>query len=112
SAAPSSSRRPAGAGGRCSGSRGTSGPLPRRTTGLLRPRRPRRQRARWRLLTRRSGRTGSATGRREDASNVWGWRIMSEPGFEVAAAYVRVSPDASDFPAALDEQVGGLTLSV
>jgi hypothetical protein len=37
---------------------------------------------------------------------------MSEPGFEVAAAYVRVSPDASDFAAALDEQVGGLTLSV
>ena len=37
---------------------------------------------------------------------------MSEPGFEVAAAFVRVTPDTSDFPSALDEQLGGLALSV
>ena len=37
---------------------------------------------------------------------------MSEPGFEVASAFIRVSPDTSDFPSALDEQLGGLGLSV
>jgi hypothetical protein len=37
---------------------------------------------------------------------------MSEPGFEVAAAYVTVTPDVSDFAAALDEALGGLQLSV
>ena len=37
---------------------------------------------------------------------------MSEPGFEIASAFVRVQPDAADFAAALDEQVGGLALSV
>ena len=37
---------------------------------------------------------------------------MSEPGFEVARAFLAVSPDASDFAAALDEELGGLTLSV
>lgn len=38
--------------------------------------------------------------------------MSEESGFEVARAYVAVSPDASDFAAALDEQVGGISLSV
>jgi hypothetical protein len=37
---------------------------------------------------------------------------MSEQGFEVAAAYVTVSPDASNFADALDEQIGGLSIAV
>jgi hypothetical protein len=37
---------------------------------------------------------------------------MSESGFEVAAAYVRVSPDVADFPALLDEALGGLQIAI
>ena len=37
--------------------------------------------------------------------------VAGESGFQVAAAYVSVSPDASDFAAALDEQVGGISIS-
>jgi len=37
---------------------------------------------------------------------------MSESGFEVAAAYVRVSPDVADFPALLDEAIGGLQVAI
>jgi hypothetical protein len=37
---------------------------------------------------------------------------MSEQGFEVASAFVTVSPDASNFADALDEQVGGISVAV
>jgi len=38
--------------------------------------------------------------------------MSEEAGFEVARAFVSVQPDASDFAAALDEQIGGLSVSV
>jgi predicted nucleic acid-binding Zn-ribbon protein len=38
--------------------------------------------------------------------------MSEESGFEVARAYVAVDPDASDFADSLDEQVGGLQVSV
>jgi hypothetical protein len=37
---------------------------------------------------------------------------MSEPGFEIAAAFLSVLPNTSDFAAALDEALGGLSLTV
>jgi hypothetical protein len=38
--------------------------------------------------------------------------ISGEGGFEVGRGYIAVSPDASDFAAALDEQIGGLSVAV
>jgi hypothetical protein len=38
--------------------------------------------------------------------------MPDESGFEVAAAYVTVTPDASDFAQALDEEIGGLSVAV
>ncbi len=38
--------------------------------------------------------------------------MAGESGFEIASAYVDVTPDTSDFAAALDEELGGLQLAV
>jgi hypothetical protein len=38
--------------------------------------------------------------------------VSEESGFEIAKAWVAVSPDASDFAAALDEQLGGISIAV
>ena len=37
--------------------------------------------------------------------------MSTEQGFEVASAYVSVTPNASDFADALDEQIGGISVS-